>query len=371
MLVTRAPSSHNPPASGDPPLAPRPIRFARLNSGARIAWADSGPSGATPLVRVAHWLTNVDYDTRSPIWGPWIRRLSRSFRLVRYDERGCGLSGDDPRPRGVEPWLEELQAVIDAAVDTRRDPRVALLAVSGAAPIAIAYAARHPERVSHLVVLGGYMHGTLHRCATQQERGFLEAQWRLVEFGWGRDDPRVREFFSSSFLPDATPEVREAMNEQQRRSCDGPRAAQIMRARAEVDVRALAPQVRAPTLVLHCEGDRAVPVLLGHEIAAAIPGARFESLASANHVPLGHEPAFERFCEAVAGFVSGAGEAPRLTPREREMARLVAQGLDNAQIAAHLGLADKTVRNALSVLYAKLGVDSRPRAVARARDLGL
>lgn len=356
-----------------PHAAPQAFRFAQLSSGARIAWTDSGPPAAPTLVRVAHWLTHVEYDLRSPIWAPWVQRLSRSFRLVRYDERGCGLSGDDARPRGLEPWLEELEAVVDAAVESSRETRVALLAVSGAAPVAIAYAVRHPRRVSHLVVLGGFLHGALHRCSTPEERGYLEAQWKLVEFGWGRDDPAVREFFSSRFVPDATPEVRAGLNEQQRRSCDGPRAAQIMRARAEVDVRALAPQVAVPTLVLHCEGDRAVPVTLGHQVASAIPGARFESLASANHVPLGHEPAFHRFCDAVAGFVTGTDtdDGLRLTPRERELARLVAKGLDNAQIAAHLGVADKTVRNGLSALYAKLGVDSRARAVAKSRDLGL
>lgn len=374
--MTRTPSTlHAPPGAALHPSSPQAFRFARLGSGARIAWTDSGPAAAPTLVRVAHWLTNVEYDLRSPIWAPWVQRLSRSFRLVRYDERGCGLSGTDARPYGLEPWLEELEAVVDAAVETSREPRVALLAVSGAAPVAIAYAVRHPHRVSHLVVLGGFLHGALHRCSAPEERGYLEAQWKLVQFGWGRDDPAVREFFSSRFVPDATPEVRAGLNEQQRRSCDGPLAAQIMRARAEVDVRALAPRVAAPTLVLHCEGDRAVPVTLGHEIAGVIPGARFESLPSANHVPLGHEPAFARFCEAVASFVTGAGAGSndrlRLTPRERELARLVAQGLDNAQIAAHLGVADKTVRNGLSVLYAKLGVDSRARAVARSRDLGL
>lgn len=369
--MTRFSSPHTHPPTGAPTVPSQAFRFAQLPAGARIAWTRSGPPGAPTLVRVAHWLTNVEFDLHSPIWRPWVERLSRSFRLVRYDERGCGLSGDDPRPRGLEPWVEELEAVIDAAVDAAREPRVALLGVSGAAAIAIAYAVRHPERVSRLVILGGFLHGALHRGLTPQERGFLEAQWRLVEFGWGRDDPAVREFFSSRFVPDATPEVRAGMNEQQRRSCDGPRAAEIMRARAGLDVRALAPQAAVPTLVLHCAGDRAVPVELGHEIAASIPGARFESLPSANHVPLGHEPAFARFCDAVVDFVAGAGEAPRLTPRERELAGLVAQGLDNAQIAARLGLADKTIRNALSALYAKLGVDSRARAVARSRDLGL
>ena len=220
------------------------------------------------------------------------------------------------------------------------------------------------------MILGGYLEGALHRCRTPEDRAFLEAQWRLVELGWGRNDPAVHEFFSSRFVPDATPEVRAGLNEQQRRSCDGPRAAGILRARAELDVRALAHRVTVPTLVLHCEGDLAVPVELGREIAAAIPGARFESLPSPNHVPLGHEPAFARFCDAVIEFVAGTGDAPRLTPREREIAGLIARGLDNAQIAAHLGVADKTVRNALSALYAKLGVDGRARAVARSRDLG-
>jgi pimeloyl-ACP methyl ester carboxylesterase len=349
------------------PATTQELRFVRLGSGTRIAWARSGRPGAPTLVRVAHWLTHVEYDLRSPLWRPWVEQLGRSFRLVRYDERGCGLSGADDSPLDLDSWVEELEAVIEA----NGEPRVALLGVSGAAPAAIAYAVRHPERVSHLVLLGGYLNGAMRRSPTDDERAYLEAQWRLVEVGWSRDDPAVRDFFSSRFIPDAPPDVRAGMNEQQRRSCDGPRAAAILRGRASLDVRALAPAVRAPTLVMHCEGDRACPVSLGHEIAAAIPGARFESLPSANHVPLGHEPAFARFCDATVAFVAHPGDSPRLTPRERELGGLVAQGLDNAQIAARLGVADKTVRNALSALYAKLGVDGRARAVARSRDLGL
>jgi pimeloyl-ACP methyl ester carboxylesterase/DNA-binding CsgD family transcriptional regulator len=343
------------------------VRFARVGSGARVAWARTGRPDAPTLVRVAHWLTNVDHDLRSPLWRPWVERLSRSFRLVRYDERGCGLSDADGRGPDLESLLEELEAVIDA----HGEPRIALLGVSGAAPVAIAYAVRHPERVSHLVVLGGYLNGALTRAPTDEERAYLEAQWRLVETGWNRDDPAVREFFSSRFLPDAPAQVRAGMNAQQRTSCDGARAATILRCRASLDVRTLAPRASVPTLVMHCEGDRAVPVQFGHAVAAAIPDARFESLPSSNHVPLGHEPAFARFCDATAEFVTGADRLPRLTPRERELAALVAHGLDNAQIAARLGVADKTVRNALSALYAKLGVDGRARAVARARDLGL
>jgi pimeloyl-ACP methyl ester carboxylesterase len=349
------------------PVPVQELRFTRVASGARIAWARSGPADAPTLVRVAHWLTHVEYDPRTPLWRPWIERLGRSFRFVRYDERGCGLSGADDRALGLDAWVEELEAVIDA----HGAPRVGLLGVSGAVPAAIAYAVRHPERVSHLVLLGGYLNGALQRSSTDAERAYLEAQWRLVETGWSRDDPAVREFFSSRFLPDASPEVRAGMNEQQRLSCDGARAAAILRGRAQLDVRALAPRVDVPTLVMHCEGDRACPVALGHEIAAAIPGARFEALPCANHVPLGHEPAFARFCEATVDFIRGPQTVPRLTPRERELAGLVAQGLDNAQVAARLGVADKTVRNALSALYGKLDVDGRARAVARCRDLGL
>ena len=342
------------------------FRFARVLSGARIAWTCTGRPDAPMLVRVAHWLTNVEYDLQSPLWGPWVERLSHSFRLVRYDERGCGLSDADDQPQTLDAWMEELEAVISATGERK----VALLGVSGGTPVAIAFAARYPERVSHLVLLGGSMMGALHRSTTPEDLGYLQAQWRLIETGWGRDDHEVLAFFSSRFLPEATPEVRSGMNEQQRRSCDATRAVAILKGRAALDARALAPKVVAPTLVLHCDRDRVTPVALGRDTAAVIPGARFEALNSGNHVPLGHEPAFARFCEAVVEFVIDSTHRDLLTTRERDLARLVAQGLDNAQIAATLGVANKTVRNALSVLYRKLGVDSRARAVARTRDMG-
>lgn len=193
-----------------------------------------------------------------------------------------------------------------------------------------------------------------------------------MALGWGRHHSAVQQFFASTLVPEATPEQAAALNEQQRLSCDGTRAAAILDARAALDVRAFLPQVRCPTLVLHCDGDAMVPVDRGRELAAAIAGARFEPLRSRNHIPLAGEAAFERFCDAITDFVNGSSPvpAPDFTRRERELLDAVARGLDNLQIAAHLGVADKTVRNALSQLYAKLGVEGRPQAIVRAREMG-
>jgi DNA-binding CsgD family transcriptional regulator len=167
-----------------------------------------------------------------------------------------------------------------------------------------------------------------------------------------------------------------AMNEQQRVSCAAQRAAALFNARVRLDVRALLPSVQCPTLVLHSEHDATVAVEHGVQLAAAIPNARFQRLPSRNHIPLAGEPAFEQFCQAVTAFVRAPSPAdvvagaPTFTARERELLKWVAQGHDNLQIAAHMGLADKTVRNALSLLYQRLAVEGRPQAIVRARELG-
>jgi pimeloyl-ACP methyl ester carboxylesterase/DNA-binding CsgD family transcriptional regulator len=350
------------------------VRFARLASGTRIAWAASGRG--PPLVRVAHWMTHVEQDLQSPFWRPWITRLSHSVQLVRYDERGCGLSGADSAELGLGAALEELEVVIDAVCEATGHKQVALLGMSGAGAAAIAYAAKYPERVTHLVLHGAYACGLLHRSPTPEQLQMFEATVKLMELGWGRADAAVQQFMTTSFIPDSSSEQALAFTEQQRLSCDGQRAAAIFRARVGLDVRGLLAQVRCPTLVLHCDGDAMVPIELGRALAAHIEGARFETLPSRNHIPLAGEPAFERFCDAVREFVAPqpklavAGATGAFTPREKQLMSLVASGLDNLQIAAHLGLTDKTVRNSLSRLYAKLGVEGRPMAVVRTRELG-
>ena len=355
--------------------SPRPaalraeLRFAQVRSGARIAWAASGQGapGSPPLVRVAHWMTHVEHDLTSLIWRPWLERLGRELRIIRYDERGCGLSSSDEEPIGIAASVEELEVVIDAA----GLEQVALLGMSGAAAAAIAYAVRHPARVSHLVLVGSYSQGILRRSPTPEQIAYLDALTRLMELSWGKPVPAIQQFFTASMVPDATPEQAAALTEQQRRSCDAARAASIQRARASIDVKALLPRVTCPTLVLHSEGDAVVPLEQGRALAAEIPGARFETMPTRNHIPLAGDGAFERFCEAITQFVVPASRGhAQFSARERELLDAVARGMDNLQIAAHLGLAEKTVRNLLSRLYGKLAIEGRPQAIVWAREHG-
>ena len=343
------------------------IQFTRLPSGARIAWAASGRG--PPVVRVAHWMTHVERDPESAMWQPWLQRLQACVQLLRYDERGCGLSGADATPPSLEASLEELDAVVNAS----GHEQVTLLGMSGAGPVAIAFAQRFPHRVSRLVLHGTYTCGLMHRSPTPAQVQMFEATVKLMELGWGRADAAVQQFMTASFMPDCTPEQAAAFTLQQRLSCDGALAAALYRSRTQLDVRDLLAGVYCPTLVTHCAGDTMVPIELGRALAAQIDGARFETLASRNHIPLAGEPAFERFCAALADFVAGpvAPGLDRFTPRELALLKLVAQGQDNLQIAAHLGVTDKTVRNSLSRLYSKLGVEGRPKAIVKSRDMGL
>jgi pimeloyl-ACP methyl ester carboxylesterase/DNA-binding CsgD family transcriptional regulator len=343
--------------------AASPVRFAPTPGGARIAWARTGRGPV--MVRAAHWMTHVGHDAESPIWAPWIARLSEQVRLVRYDARGCGLSDADAAPCGLEASVEELAAVV-AAQDA---PSVHVLGISSGAAAAIAFAAREPQRVASLVLVGASACGLLHHPLSAQQKQLFEATLEMVALGWGRRSPAVQQFFTTTMLPEADAEQARALNEQQRQSCDGARAAAIMRANASLDVRPLLGELRCRTLVLHAARDAMVPVALGRDLAARIAGAQFQTLPTANHVPLAGEPAFDLFCEALAAFVQPAGGST-LTPRQRELLELVAAGLDNAQIGARLRLADKSVRNALSRLYATLEVENRPQAIVKARTLG-
>ena len=339
------------------------IRFCRAHDGTRIAFAVTG--SGSPLVRAPHWLTHLEYEWQSPLWRPWLTALTAGRSLVRMDARGCGLSDRGVETISFEAFVRDLEAVVDAA----GLERFALFGHSQGGAIAMEYAVRHPERVSQLVLLGAYARGRLKR--SPQSRSESEAQLKLVEVGWGGDDPSYRQFFASQFMPGASLEQLRQMAELQRVSSSPTDATRILRAYYEIDVSAQVPRISCPALVLHARGDLRVPFEEGRAVAAMIPGARFVPLDSDNHILIENEPAFARLFEELRGFLGSAPSFGGLTAREAQILAQIAQGLDNTQIAARLELSEKTVRNHITSIFDKIGVESRAQAIVMARERGL
>jgi len=351
------------------------IRFCSSRDGTRLAYAvcSSGP----PIVRSLQWGTHLELDWHTPVWRAWLGALSRGNTLIRYDSRGCGLSDRDVADLSHERHLEDLEAVVQAC----GVERFALLGMTGGGPSAVTYAVRHPERVSHLVLYGSFLLGRIARSTTPELMEETVARLRLIEWGWGRDDTAYRQVYTTQFIPEATPEQFKTFNELLRRSASPANAHALLRELHGLDITALAPQVRCPTLVLHPRDDPAVPFEQGRALAAAIPNARLVSLASRNHLLLEQESAWATLLAELDAFLprSSVGRSqadaarPRLdglTAREHEVLELVAQGLDNRLIATTLHLSEKTVRNNVSTLLSKLGVHTRAAAIVAARDAG-
>ena len=345
------------------------IRFARADDGVSLAYATSGSGPA--LVRPPQWLTHIEHERTTPIWGPWIERLERRHALYRYDSRGCGLSDHDVGEVTLERVVRDLEAVVEAAGLAR----FTLLGISLGGATAIAYCAKHPERVERLVLCGAWARGTLRRSPSRAQAETFMAMVKLIEVGWGERNSAFVQMFTSQFFPDATPEQAAAFNEMQRMATSPQRAAKLAKEFGEIDASDCLGRIACPTLVLHCTGDVRSPFEEGRYIAGGIPGARFHPLESRNHVPLQGEPAFEQALGAIEAFVGdGAPHAasafPALTRRERTILEYLAQGLDNAQIAARLDLSEKTVRNNVTQIFAKMEVENRPQAIVRAREAG-
>ena len=344
------------------------IRFARTAAGPRLAYALSGEG--YPLVRAPHWLTHVEWDWQTPVWGPWLEALSRRWRLLRFDAAGTGLSD----AAAATPSLDDLVADLEAVVDAAGFERFALLGMSQGAATSIRYAARHPERVSHLVLFGAFVRGTLVRAPGAESARLVDALCQLVESGWGQQNAAYRQFFTTQFFPAATLEQTRSFNDLELLSATPTRAAQLVRAFAGIDAVDDLARVQCPTLVLHKRADARIPFEEGRFVAAGIAGARFEPLDGPNHLPLSGDPAFEHALGLMNDFLPQQGRgAPRLnglSPGDAELLELLARGLDNAQIAARLGRAEKTVRNRVSALFEHLGVESRAQAIVRGRDAG-
>jgi len=341
------------------------IRFARSNDGTSLAWASAGRG--QPLVKASNWLTHLEYDLESPVWSHWVNFFAAHFQFVRYDERGCGLTQRDAGDLSFERWVEDLEAVIEAA---GLEGPVALLGVSQGAATALAYAARYPERVSRIIVYGGYSQGWRARGDPQGAKLYRSIV-DVISLGWDLENPVFRELFTKRFIPAGTAEQIAWFNDLCCRTVEAQTAARLLSARADVDLGPLLSQVQVPVQVLHAAGDEVVPLAQGRGLAADLPNAEFVSLESRNHILLKPEPAWAHFKDAVLDFM---GQTPRrggtggaalagLSPREREILALICEAKSNPEIAKALGLSERTVRNHASNLFRKLGVKSRAEAI--------
>jgi pimeloyl-ACP methyl ester carboxylesterase/DNA-binding CsgD family transcriptional regulator len=345
-----------------PDAVQQEVRFCRADDGVRLAWARHG--SGPPLLIVSCWLSHLRHDWQSPVWRHFLDDLGDIATVVRYDERGFGMSDWDVTDFSLERRLADLEQLVEAAgLD-----RCAVLGMSGGAPIALAYAAKHPERVSRLVLYGAIARGGYIDDDDAAEQAFLA----MTRAGWARPDPVFRRAFTTIFIPDATEEQMAWMDELQRTSTSTDNAINSRIARYEIDVSDRLPAISAPTLVLHADDDRAAAGW-GQRLAAQIPDARLVLLPSRNHILLADEPAWPLFRDELAAFLAEdrpAVPASHLSDREREILLLAAEGLDNAAIAERLTLSVRTIERHFQNAYLKLGLTGRTaRAAAVARVL--
>jgi len=306
-LALEAPWSRRIPERGTPlrtaPVLRQEIRFCTAPDGVRIAYATVG--SGPPLVKAANWLNHLEFDWESPVWRHVFRALGSDRCFVRYDERGNGLSDWDAEDLSFESFVHDLESVVDA-VGLERFP---LLGISQGCAVCVEYAVRHPERVSHLILHGGYARGWAVE-ADPEEIQRREAMMTLTLYGWGQENPSYRQLFTNSFIPGGTPEQLRWFNDLQRTTTSPANAARFQKAFSTIDVRDRLPRVQVPTLVLHGRGDLRVEISRGKELARGIPGARFVTLESDNHLLLEHDPAWPRFLEEVRAFLVEGDPAP-------------------------------------------------------------
>lgn len=342
------------------------IRFARSADGVGIAYAvhGSGP----PLLVDACWLSHLQFDWESPVWRHFLTDLGKLVTVIRYDERGHGLSDRGVTDHSLEARVADLEAVVaDAGLD-----RFALMAMAQGGPVAIEYAARHPERLTRLVFYGSYSGATA--SASPEELELLAAFETLIRVGWARPTSEFRRVFSSMMIPGGTEEQMRWLDDLQARACDADTAV-ISRAQRNVtDSTWRLPELDLPTLVVHSRGDQMNPFHHARELALGIRGARLVGLDSTNHIVLADEPAWQAFLHEIADFMApdalirpvaiGDDVASLVSPRELDVLRRAAAGHDNDAIAAELFLSVRTVERHLQNAYAKLGLSGRSARTA-------
>ncbi len=345
------------------------IRFSRGRDGARIAYAvhGSGP----PLVVVSCWLSHLRYDWQSPVWRHFLDDLGALATVVRYDERGFGLSDWSIDDFSLEARLGDLEGVI-AALGLER---FTVLGMSGGSTVAMAYAARHPERVSRLVLYGTACGDPV--VFDDDDIAEEETYRSMIRVGWAKEDPVFRRVFTRKFIPDATEEQMRWFDALQRMTTSAENAVASRIARQAVDIADELPKIVAPTLVLQAVGDRMTTFENAPLVAARIPSARLVPLQSDNHILLADEPAWAVLLHEVSDFLeperTATGRTPgaihELSRRELDVLRLAAAGRTNDEIAGELGLSVRTVERHLSNAYGKLGVSGKAARAAAVADL--
>ena len=297
LPVSRAHAQRPGGVRGARGLRTQRIGFCEGPDRTKIAYATVGEG--PPLLKAANWLTHLEFDWATPIWGRCFAEIARARTLIRYDERGCGLSDWEVDDLSFDAFVEDLELVADK-LGLERFP---LLGISQGAAVSVEYAVRHPERVSGLILVGGYAAGWRH-LASPEEQARREAVRNLTEVGWGTDNPAYRHIFSQTFMPDASAEDLDWFDNFQRQTTSARNAARFQDAFGEIDVRDRLGQVRAPTIVLHSRHDQRIPVEMGRDMARGIPGAEFVPLESRNHVLVDYEPAWQVCLQTVADFLA-------------------------------------------------------------------
>lgn len=344
------------------------LGFCRSADGTRIAWARSG--SGPPLIVTTCWLSHLQFDWESPVWQHFLRDVGEFATIVRYDERGHGLSDPGVTDHSLEARIADFEAVVEAA----GFERFAVMGMAQGGPVAIEYAARHPERVTRLLFYNSYAVAQPDR--SPEAAAMFDAFQQMIRVGWARPESEFRRVFTSMMIPDATEEQMRWLDELQRVSVSTETAVSARQQRSLADAQEAAASLDVPTVVLHSRGDRMNSFDEGVRIASLIPGARLVPLESNRHIVLADEPAWRTIVDEVAAALaeettSSAGDGPGVTTlsaRELDVLRLVAEGLDNDEVARRLTLSTRTVERHLQNVYTKLevqGRSARTAAVAR------
>jgi pimeloyl-ACP methyl ester carboxylesterase/DNA-binding CsgD family transcriptional regulator len=350
------------------------IQFCTAPDGVKLAYAVSGDG--PPLVMAATWITDLESQRRSLAWQPWLEAFSTDHKLLSYDLRGCGLSDRNPPDLSFEALIRDFESVVDAA----GFQQFSILAACHRGPVAIEYAARHPERVRKIVLYGAYALGRERRHDPPVEVEKTRVVASLVRAGWVQDYALLQ-IFSHAFQPGGTIEHLHSWSDFQRAATSTETAARLLEIGWNVDVREAARKIKCPVFILHPAGDQVVPIEAGRALVSLIPGSRFIEIDSENHIPLADEPVWPRLVSEIRSFLAEPAAATparghdlplgELTPRELSVLEGIAEGMDNAQLAAALGVSEKTVRNHITRIFDKIRVKHRYEAIVLAREAGL